>query len=480
MSVLCRTTTVIVRRGILETAYPGGLAGYQRDCPNQTFRMDEHLTGVGFMVPEDARWFVRTLEMSAGLRGVVRGRSEEVVVIEPSSGPTAPCEWLSYTREGDAAYVWLANTEPGQPAMDHGGLDVDLRWISNEELAGMPMSVSEDGRSLTFLDSQTGNVYYTGSVGPQNLTRPQPGTDAWFREQLRERREAKDTAGAVRVCTTWAAANPDSATIWNELGISAIDDNGLDLAVNAFLQATRLDPDYPEALCNLGAALVQQGLPSEGRRVLERAAQQYPEDAIAWLALSDAQVAVQDDRAAIESLWTARRVAEHEGRTDITSTVDVKLSRLNRATPSAGEVAPHSRSQAVQQSRIRKVGGKPSFVAAHGIAAEHPELLFEHVFALTQLVLDHGGGPVAFTGKNAVIAKEAAMALTHAGFAVVEASSKFTEAVNVELTIDGRNSELLDPKYSGAIVRPVSATQRAKWLVGATQAGFDLVAQHLP
>jgi hypothetical protein len=130
--------------------------------------------------------------------------------------------------------------------------------------------------------------------------------------------------------------------------------------------------------------------------------------------------------------------------------------------------------------QVRAVGGKPSFVAAHGIAGSGAELSFEQAYALTRLVLEHGGGPVPFKGKQAVITKATVVVLTHAGLVEVEGSSEFTQRVYVRLTVDGRISELLDVKYAGIIVKPLSAREKAQWLAVATQAGFDLVAKHLP
>jgi hypothetical protein len=127
----------------------------------------------------------------------------------------------------------------------------------------------------------------------------------------------------------------------------------------------------------------------------------------------------------------------------------------------------------------RRVGGSPTFVAAHGIAAERA-IPFEQAFALARLVLDHGGGPVAFTGKKATITKALVMSLTHLGLVEVAGSSAVTQRMYVSLNVDGRIAELLDAKYAGVTLKPGPVREKVSWVALATQAGFDLVASHLP
>lgn len=85
-----------------------------------------------------------------------------------------------------------------------------------------------------------------------------------------------------------------------------------------------------------------------------------------------------------------------------------------------------------------------------------------------------------FSGKGAVINKAIVTVLTSAGLTEVEGSSDFIQRVHVRLTVDGRISDLLEAKYAGAIVEPISVRQQAKWFVCVTQASFDLVAGYLP
>jgi hypothetical protein len=128
----------------------------------------------------------------------------------------------------------------------------------------------------------------------------------------------------------------------------------------------------------------------------------------------------------------------------------------------------------------RRVGGSPSFVAAHGIT-DHSDLSFDQAFALAKLVLEEGGGPVSCRGRGAVIKKPTETALVNRGLIEVHGSSEFTQYVYIELNIDGHLRELLDNQLaSGVKVIPNFATERLRWAAVATQAAFDLVATYLP
>lgn len=127
---------------------------------------------------------------------------------------------------------------------------------------------------------------------------------------------------------------------------------------------------------------------------------------------------------------------------------------------------------------LRHVGGSPAYVAAHGIK-DHTDLSFDHAFVLAKLVLEEGGGPVSCRGKGSTIKKPAETALVQQGLIEVSGSSEFTQRVYIELNVDGRIAELLDAKYSGVKITPISATQRLKWAATATKDAFDLVSKYL-
>lgn len=127
-----------------------------------------------------------------------------------------------------------------------------------------------------------------------------------------------------------------------------------------------------------------------------------------------------------------------------------------------------------------RIGGSNlAFTSAHGIKNQS-DLSFEDAYALAKLVLEEGGGPVSCRGKGSVIKKPTETKLVQRGLIELHGASEFTQRVYVELNVDGRVSELLDARFAGVKVAPVSATERLKWTAVATRAAFDLVASHLP
>ena len=103
----------------------------------------------------------------------------------------------------------------------------------------------------------------------------------------------------------------------------------------------------------------------------------------------------------------------------------------------------------------RQVGGNPAFVAAHGIV-DRTGLSFEDAYALARLVLVEGGGPVSCRGRNAFLMKPTEVTLMGLELIEVDAGSEYTQRFYLQLSVDGRISELLDAKYSGIKITPKS------------------------
>jgi hypothetical protein len=61
MAVLIEAISVAIRQETLEAKYPGGIEGFVRDVPNQTFCADSYLARVGFMTPVDVEGYIRQL-----------------------------------------------------------------------------------------------------------------------------------------------------------------------------------------------------------------------------------------------------------------------------------------------------------------------------------------------------------------------------------------------------------------------------------
>ena len=124
----------------------------------------------------------------------------------------------------------------------------------------------------------------------------------------------------------------------------------------------------------------------------------------------------------------------------------------------------------------RRVGGSPAYVAASGMAAGQ-RIPFDLAFALARLVLEEGGGPVPFTGKNAVIQRPIVTALTKLGFIDVTSAAGFEQKVYLLLSVDSHVRELIEPRQTGTTVTRGYVQDK---VAVATQAAFDIVAQHVP
>jgi hypothetical protein len=128
MSVLVECFNVVVRRAEIESRYPGGLAGYSADCPNQTLCADSHLVRVGFMHKADIGEFCLRVLSRAGVASSLSGRPEDasiaeasVAIVEQDHGPWHSCPWLSYARRDDGLCLcWLSAEPPGDLAVPRG------------------------------------------------------------------------------------------------------------------------------------------------------------------------------------------------------------------------------------------------------------------------------------------------------------------------------------------------------------------------
>jgi hypothetical protein len=61
MAVLVADFSVVIRNSAIEQGFPGGLLAFQNACPNKTLCSDGLLTRVGFMMLDDANFFLLRL-----------------------------------------------------------------------------------------------------------------------------------------------------------------------------------------------------------------------------------------------------------------------------------------------------------------------------------------------------------------------------------------------------------------------------------
>lgn len=122
---------------------------------------------------------------------------------------------------------------------------------------------------------------------------------------------------------------------------------------------------------------------------------------------------------------------------------------------------------------LPRVGGKPSFVAAHGIV-KVTELTFEEAYGLARLVLELHGGPVAVSGKkSALLPRRVVRRLTELGYVEQLGESQIVEWLEVQVQRNFNPDR--DLNYS-ALVRRRGATERAQWFAVATESG-DVLAR---
>lgn len=176
MSVLVECFSVVIKRSVIESRYPGGLAGYQADCPNQTLCADENLVRVGFMVLDDVSEFVLRVLARAGLASTpcgipdLRVNADSVALVEQGRGPWYPldCDWLEYAERPDGVcHCWLAESPKGELKTPVGWQPETCRFSKAfYKLEGLP-----EGKPLSSPEAQVAPApgyvrLYQGQVFP--------------------------------------------------------------------------------------------------------------------------------------------------------------------------------------------------------------------------------------------------------------------------------------------------------------------------
>ena len=174
MAVPMEAYSVVVRNETLETKYLGGREGYERDCPNATYCADEHLSRIGFMVPNDAHEFVRELT-EKGLTPYKDDGCEDVAVVGQIEGPLKPCDWLEFAVYRGVRIAWLAGTETGKLHAPPGwSFERALKCYSVEEAKQRLQFLRSENNVDVYLEKDTGQEVYIGR------TRPRPASKKWW------------------------------------------------------------------------------------------------------------------------------------------------------------------------------------------------------------------------------------------------------------------------------------------------------------
>lgn len=91
MAVLIEGISVVVRASALDR-YPGDWTAFKAAVPNRTLCADGELIRIGFMHPADVQAYVSELEQ-LGLRYLVDGSAQDLVVADQLRGFAVPCDW---------------------------------------------------------------------------------------------------------------------------------------------------------------------------------------------------------------------------------------------------------------------------------------------------------------------------------------------------------------------------------------------------
>jgi len=147
MSVLVECFSVVVRCSAIASRYPGGMAGYEGDCPNKTLCTDGDLVRVGFMQMADVEQFLIRILGRAGLAetstGVPRDLTiagDSVAIVEEGRGPwdAKASSWLEYAQRPDGVCLcWLAGQSRGE-------LAAPLGWTPGSRGTSVKLDVPEE------------------------------------------------------------------------------------------------------------------------------------------------------------------------------------------------------------------------------------------------------------------------------------------------------------------------------------------------
>ena len=178
MGVIAEAISVVIRVATIEARLPGGLAEYERLCPNNTFCHDESICRVGFMRPSDAREYVNHL-ISLGFEGPQKQRSTELAVVDQASGFLMPCDWLQLDRREGVTIAWLKGTELAHFVAPPGWTPGPMTKVSLAEIEKEYEHVDTKDGVETYRHRKTGELKYVGRPRlPKGKNRDACGGDA--------------------------------------------------------------------------------------------------------------------------------------------------------------------------------------------------------------------------------------------------------------------------------------------------------------
>ncbi len=293
MAVLIEGFSVVVRNRTLAAQYPGGVPGFRRDCPNNSFCTDGNLCRVGFMTRDDADRCVAELA-EKGLTPVLKQAAADVALVSQMDGPLHACDWLELDRWGPAAIAWLAGTERGDVHAPAGwSADRALQHMTAAEMKERLEFVRSDGNVDVYRDKTTGQELYLGRTAAPSAqeiarhddlyrqacrlidglllldNRPPTPPDAAQRQRLDD---------AVPLFEEVVRINPGNwAAMWL-LGKVYQRLEEFETSLAWFARAHRVNPDQPDVAREASIAAMEVGRPEEAIPFCERAIEANADD----------------------------------------------------------------------------------------------------------------------------------------------------------------------------------------------------------
>ena len=160
MPVVVEGASILIRNATLESAYPDGVAGYERDCPNSTFCTDGQISRIGFMDPKDANAYLTRLT-EQGLE------PDDIAVFQQDVGFATPCSWLHVAVAdlpdgNEALMAWLRGTDSHTFVAPPGWSPGTIRTLTRDELERDYELVSVKKGVETRRHRVTGELIYQG------------------------------------------------------------------------------------------------------------------------------------------------------------------------------------------------------------------------------------------------------------------------------------------------------------------------------
>jgi hypothetical protein len=177
MAVLVEAVSVIIKASAIQEKYPGGWKKFKANLPNRTMCTDGELIRVGFMVPGDARAFVRELE-SFGFVSLVNNSAQDIATVSQSYGLTTPCPWielLEVTLHGNPPKSVMACRLVGSNMQE---VVFPENWKFEDSMSDMTIiDLNDQDNGMIFyehkdsvdvyVDRRTGKKLYVGRTQPR-------------------------------------------------------------------------------------------------------------------------------------------------------------------------------------------------------------------------------------------------------------------------------------------------------------------------